>query len=83
MYPTRDSLRSLIAWGYKQLGDLPHTKPLLSLDAQYLAILLASKKLSARLPLELKAARHSPPKTPSNLPFRMAARITITVCCFY
>jgi Zn finger protein HypA/HybF involved in hydrogenase expression len=56
MYSTRDSLRSLIAWGYKRLGDVPHTKPLLSLDDLYLAILLASKKLSVRLRPELKAA---------------------------
>jgi len=56
MYSTRDSLRSLIAWGYKRLGAVPHIRPLLSLDDLYLAILLASKKLSVRLRPELKAA---------------------------
>lgn len=56
MYSTRDSLRSLIAWGYRKLGAVAHTKPLLSLDDLYLAILLASKSLSVRLRPELKAA---------------------------
>src|ERR1019366_8224782 len=56
MYSTRDSLRSLIAWGYRRLGAVSHIKPLLSLDDLYLAILLASKKLSVRLRPELKAA---------------------------
>lgn len=56
MYSTRDSLRSLIAWGYRKLGTVGHIKPLLSLDDLYLAILLASKSLSVRLRPELKAA---------------------------
>ena len=56
MYSTRDSLRSLIAWGYQRLGAVEHIKPLLSLDDLYLAILLASKTLSVRLRPELKSA---------------------------
>ncbi len=56
MYSTRDSLRSLIAWGYRRLQAVAHLNPLLSLDDLYLAILLASKKLRVRLRPELKAA---------------------------
>ena len=56
MYSTRDSLRSLIAWGYRRLEAVAHLSPLLSLDDLYLAILLASKKLRVRLRPELKAA---------------------------
>ena len=56
MYSTRDSLRSLIAWGYRRLGTVSHIKPLVNLDDLYLAILLASKTLSVRLRPELKAA---------------------------
>lgn len=56
MYSTRDSLRSLIAWGYERLQAVATLKPLLSLDDLYLAILLASKKLNVRLRPELKAA---------------------------
>jgi ATP-dependent helicase YprA (DUF1998 family) len=56
MYSTRDSLRSLIAWGYRRVQTVGHLKPLLSLDDLYLAIMLASKKLSVRLRPELKAA---------------------------
>ena len=56
MYSTRDSLRSLIAWGYERLQAVAPLKPLLSLDDLFLAILLASKKLNVRLRPELKAA---------------------------
>jgi hypothetical protein len=56
MYSTRDSLRSLIAWGYRKLGAVGPIRPLLNLDDLYLAILLASKTLSVRLRPELKAA---------------------------
>ena len=56
MYSTRDSLRSLIAWGWRRLGAVAHLTPLLSLEDLYLAILLASKKLNVRLRPELKAA---------------------------
>jgi ATP-dependent helicase YprA (DUF1998 family) len=56
MYSTRDSLRSLIAWGFQRLRTVSQIEPLLSLDDLYLAILLASKKLNVRLRPELKAA---------------------------
>jgi len=56
MYSTRDSLRSLIAWGYRRLQSVAHLNPLLSLDDLYLAIMLASEKLRVRLRPELKAA---------------------------
>jgi ATP-dependent helicase YprA (DUF1998 family) len=56
MYSTRDSLRSLIAWGYRRLQNVAQLSPLLSLNDLYLAILLASKKLKVRLRPELKAA---------------------------
>lgn len=42
--------------GVQALGAVAFIKPLLSLDDLYLAILLASKKLSVRLGPELKAA---------------------------
>ncbi len=56
MYSTRDSLRSLIAWGYRRLQNVAQLSPLLSLNDLYLAILLASKKMKVRLRPELKAA---------------------------
>lgn len=56
MYSTRDSLRPLIAWGYKRLQDIAMMRTLLSLDDLYLSVLLASKKLEVRLRPELKAA---------------------------
>lgn len=56
MYSTRDSLRSLIAWGFRRLGAVAYIRPILSLDDLYLTILLASKKLSVRLRPEMKAA---------------------------
>jgi len=56
MYSTRDSLRPLIAWGYRRLQSAPLLKPLLSLDDLYLAILLGSKHLNVRLRPELKPA---------------------------
>jgi ATP-dependent helicase YprA (DUF1998 family) len=56
MYSTRDSLRPLIAWGFRRLQSVASLKPLVSLDDLYLSILLASKKLSVRLRPELKAA---------------------------
>jgi ATP-dependent helicase YprA (DUF1998 family) len=58
MYSTRDSLRSLIAWGYSRLQKASQLKPLLSLDDLYMAILLASSKLSVRLRPELKPAEN-------------------------
>jgi ATP-dependent helicase YprA (DUF1998 family) len=58
MYSTRDSLRSLIAWGYNRLQKASTLKPLLSLDDLYMAVLLASAKLSVRLRPELKPAEN-------------------------
>jgi ATP-dependent helicase YprA (DUF1998 family)/Zn finger protein HypA/HybF involved in hydrogenase expression len=56
MYSTRDSLRPLIAWGFRRLQKVAATSPLLSLDDLYLAVLLGSKKLGVRLRPELKSA---------------------------
>lgn len=58
MYSTRDSLRSLIAWGYRRLQQASQLKQLLSLDDLYMAILLASSKLNVRLRPELKPAEN-------------------------
>ena len=55
MYSVRDSVRPLIAWGYKRLQQISILRPLLSLDDLYLAVLLASKKLEVRLRPELKS----------------------------
>lgn len=54
MYSTRDSLRPLIAWGYRHLQSSPSLASLLSLDDLYLAILLGSKRLNVRLRPERK-----------------------------
>jgi ATP-dependent helicase YprA (DUF1998 family) len=54
MYSVRDSLRPLIAWGYRRLQGNALLLPLLSLEDLYLAVLLASKKLGVRLRPELK-----------------------------
>lgn len=56
MYSTRDSLRPMIAWGYRRLQQVAALSPLVSLDDLYLSVLLASKKLGVRLRPELKAA---------------------------
>jgi ATP-dependent helicase YprA (DUF1998 family) len=58
MYSTRDSLRPLIAWGFRRLQEVPSYAPLLNLDDLYLAIMLASKKLHVRLRPELKASEN-------------------------
>ena len=55
MYSVRDSLRPLIAWGYRRLQEVPALNPLLNLDGLYLAVLLASKKLNVRLRPEMKS----------------------------
>ena len=55
LYSDRDSLRPLIAWGYRRLQDLPAFASLLSLDDLYLAVLLASKRLKVRLRPEIKS----------------------------
>ncbi|HVZ31316.1 MAG TPA: hypothetical protein VG963_02765, partial [Polyangiaceae bacterium] len=55
MYSVRDSLRPLIAWGYRRLQAVPVLRPNLNLEDLYLAVLLASKKLNVRLRPEMKA----------------------------
>ena len=55
LYSDRDSLRPLIAWGYRRLQGLPSMEQLLSLDDLYLAVLLASKSLNVRLRPEIKS----------------------------
>ena len=55
LYTDRDSLRPLIAWGYKRLQGLASMERLLNLDDLYLAVLLASKSLNVRLRPEVKS----------------------------
>ena len=55
MYSVRDSLRPLIAWGYRRLQEVPTLNQNLSLEDLYLAVLLASKKLNVRLRPEMKS----------------------------
>ena len=55
MYSVRDSLRPLIAWGYRRLQEAPVLLPNLNLEDLYLAVLLASKKLNVRLRPEMKS----------------------------
>ena len=54
MYSVRDSLRPLIAYGYRRLQAVPALGQNLSLDDLYLAVLLASKKLNVRLRPEMR-----------------------------
>lgn len=54
MYSVRDSLRPLIAWGFTRLQTAAVLRPNLNLEDLYLAVLLASKKLSVRLRPEMK-----------------------------
>ena len=54
MYSVRDSLRPLIAWGYRRLQEVSVLHPHVNLEDLYLAILLASKELNVRLRPELK-----------------------------
>ncbi len=54
MYSVRDSLRPLIAYGYRRLQGVPAFGANLSLDDLYLAVLLASKELNVRLRPEMK-----------------------------
>jgi hypothetical protein len=58
MYSVRDSLRPLIAWGYKRLQAVQALRPNLNLEDLYLAVLLASKKLNVRLRPEMKAGEN-------------------------
>ena len=53
MYSVRDSLRPLIAWGFTRLQEVGVLRTNLNLEDLYLAVLLASKKLSVRLRPEL------------------------------
>ena len=55
MYSTRDSLRPLIAWGYRRLQNIAALQNHLSLEDLYLAVLLASKTLNVRLRPEIKS----------------------------
>ena len=55
MYSVRDSLRPLIAWGFRKLQGVTPLCPLLSLEDLYLTVLLASKTLGVRLRPELKS----------------------------
>ena len=55
MYSTRDSLRPLIAWGYRRLQSVTSLDRHLSLEDLYLAVLLASKHLNVRLRPEVKS----------------------------
>ncbi|MCY4099527.1 MAG: hypothetical protein OXF46_01255, partial [Rhodobacteraceae bacterium] len=54
-YSIRDSLRSLIAWGYLELQKTPNLHQELNLEDLYLAILLGSIKFNIRLRPELKS----------------------------
>ena len=55
MYSVRDSLRPLIAWGYRRLQAVPFLQPNLNLNDLYLAVLLAARTLHVRLRPEIKA----------------------------
>ncbi|MDE0031680.1 MAG: DUF1998 domain-containing protein [Deltaproteobacteria bacterium] len=55
MYSVRDSLRALIAWGYRRLQGVSTLLPLLNLSDLYFAVLLASKMLNVRLRPETKS----------------------------
>ena len=54
MYSVRDSLRPLIAWGYRRLQAVPFLLPNLNLNDLYLAVLLAARTLHVRLRPETK-----------------------------
>ena len=54
MYSVRDSLRPLIAWGYRKLQAVPFLQPNLNLNDLYLAVLLAARTLHVRLRPEMK-----------------------------
>lgn len=55
MFSVRDSLRPLIAWGFRRLQNVPAILPNLSLEELYFAILIGSKKLNVRLRPEMKS----------------------------
>ncbi len=56
MYSLRDSLRPLIAWGYRRLQAVPFLQPNLNLNDLYLAVLLAARTLNVRLRPERKGS---------------------------
>lgn len=58
MYSTRDSLRSLIISGFKQLHAHEALRDDIGLDELFLAVLLASKTMGVRLRPELKDGEH-------------------------
>lgn len=58
MYSVRDSLRPLIAWGFRRLQEVGVLRTNLNLEDLYLAVLLASKKLSVRLRPEMKGGEN-------------------------
>lgn len=58
-YSTRDSLRPLIAFGYNEVLQQRATlKPLVNLEDLFLAVLIASKRLTVRLRPELKGGEN-------------------------
>ena len=59
MFSVRDSLRPLIAWGYRQLQAVPFLQSNLNLNDLYLAVLLAAHSLHVRLRPELKGGESS------------------------
>ena len=55
MYSTRDSLRSLITWGFRRLQEVQEIVRHLSLEDLHLAALVASQELNVRVRPELKS----------------------------
>ncbi|CVI23674.1 DEAD/DEAH box helicase domain protein [Agrobacterium fabacearum CFBP 5771] len=53
MYSTRDSLRSLIVWGFGRLHEAIVLRQNLSLEDLYLAVMIGSRKLGVRLRPEM------------------------------
>jgi ATP-dependent helicase YprA (DUF1998 family) len=58
MYSTRDSLRPLIARGYKELQQSAVLNPHVGLNDLFLAVMLASKRLSVRLRPEMASGEN-------------------------
>lgn len=55
MYSTRDSLRSLITWGFRRLQEVRAIESQLCLEDLHLAVLIASRELNVRVRPELKS----------------------------
>ena len=71
MYSTRDSLRSLITWGFRRLQEVREIARQLSLEDLHLAVLTASQELNVRVRPELKSgesllAEHVVDQTAAN-----------------